>query len=70
VNFGVLSIYQPGKCQGQGVFPRFTWFCAGFLENSLAAVALWRYIWWIKKHHVQQDAVFIQSVQTLPQLRN
>jgi hypothetical protein len=41
VNLGVLSIYQPRKCQGQGVSSGFTGFYTCFLENGLEGVADW-----------------------------
>jgi hypothetical protein len=39
VNLGVLSIYQPRKCQGQGVSSGFTGFYTCFLESDSAGVA-------------------------------
>jgi hypothetical protein len=35
----VLSIYQPRKCQGQGVSSGFTGFCTCFLESAEAGLA-------------------------------
>jgi hypothetical protein len=39
VNLGVLSIYQPVNCQGQGVSSGFTGFCTCFLESGSEGVA-------------------------------
>jgi hypothetical protein len=40
----VLSIYQPRKCQGQGVSSGFTGFYTCFLEIGLRTVAGQHYI--------------------------
>src|SRR5437879_11230373 len=63
VNFGVLSIYQPGNCQGQGVSSGFTGFYTCFLENALEGVALLRYGMWHWLYILQPEGVFIHSVQ-------
>jgi len=47
VNLGVLSIYQPWKCQGQGVSSGFAGFYTCFLESALAGVTQWRYMWYL-----------------------
>jgi hypothetical protein len=39
MNSGVLSIYQPGNSQGQGISSGFTGFYAGFLEMEKKLVA-------------------------------
>jgi hypothetical protein len=39
MNSGVLSIYQPGNSQGQGISSGFTGFYAGFLESTTEQVA-------------------------------
>jgi hypothetical protein len=39
VNSGVLSIYQSGNSQGQGISSGFTLFYAGFLEKRIKQVA-------------------------------
>src|SRR6202162_1797326 len=39
VNLGVLSIYQPLNCQGQGVSSAFTGFYTCFLENVEVGLA-------------------------------
>lgn len=39
VNLGVLSIYQPGKTEGQAEFPSFLGFCGCFLEITLGTIA-------------------------------
>ena len=38
-NLGELSIYQPALGRGQGGYPGFTVFYAGFLESEFRGVA-------------------------------
>jgi len=42
-----LSIYQPGEKPGQGEFPCFLGFCAGFLEITFGENAYNVYMLWL-----------------------
>ena len=70
MNFGVLSIYQPRKCGGQGVFPGFLGFYGCFLESDERLLAVQCYMLYVLNNTIQYEVVFIRRVQLRVEKRN